>query len=149
MFRTTKKFIRCLALSVAVANVHSYEYVVNGESEEAYEIISKYKFPSILDMDRQNEFKKRYPNCDIIETFSTKQSESQFIKRAINAVNQDAQIFAVTKSLYQLIAYTYMSNISIKNFFAKYGKNWIFQYRICIFIYVWVFIQPGMCVLAF
>ncbi len=89
------------------------EYIVSNYDDnnkpQICDIVSKYRFPSILSPFIQKEFENKYPNLDLMETFKTKESEHQFIQNAVQKIDPKAKVYTITKSLYQFIVYNYFA----------------------------------------
>ena len=76
--------------------------------DKVYEIISKFRFPSILNKNLQEEFKKKFPKRDLLDTFQTAESELEFLNEEIKKIEPEAEVFSITKSLYEMIAGYYV-----------------------------------------
>ena len=100
---------------IITGTTNASEYIIKDyhkdNKEKIYEIVSKYRFPSILNPSIQQEFATKYPKLDLIQTFETKDTEYKFIQNEIKNINKQAQVYAIPKSLYQLIVYDYFATI--------------------------------------
>ena len=118
MLEKFSKLTLCVTSTIALTSVYSNEYIIdnysNDNKEQLYSIVSKFRFPSILSKFMQEEFRVKYPDYDLIDTFRTKETEYEFLKSEINGIDEDAKITAVPKSLYQFMTYDYFdSTISV------------------------------------
>ena len=99
----------CLITTLTITNTYSSEYIIKNASDEnkeqIYEIVSKFRFPSILSKFTQEEFRTKYKNYNLVETFKTKEAEYNFLKTEINNIDKNAEVFAIPKSLYQFMVY--------------------------------------------
>ena len=114
MLQKFNKLALCLTSAMTITAAYSNEYIVTNASEEnkeqIYDIVSKFRFPSILSQFTQNEFKQKYQNHNLIDTFKTKEAEYNFLKTEINNIDKNAEVFAIPKSLYQFIVYDYFAD---------------------------------------
>ena len=126
MLKKHTQIALCLTTTLTITNTYSNEYIINNASEEnkeqIYDIVSKFRFPSILSKFTQAEFKQKYPNHDLIKTFKTKEAEYNFLKTEINNIDKNAEVFAIPKSLYQFIVYDYFADtIMVPKDYPKNG----------------------------
>ena len=116
----------CLTTTLTITNTYSSEYIIKNASDEnkeqIYEIVSKFRFPSILSKFTQAEFKQKYPNHDLVETFVTEAAEYDFKKQEINKIDKNARLWNIPKSLYQLIVYDYFATLIKEPFGQTYEK---------------------------
>lgn len=100
---------------ISTSAINASEYIVSNYTEnhkdKIYEIVSKYRFPSILSPFTQKEFQKKYPNLELIETFKTKESGHRFIQNATYNITKDTNtvVYSIPKSLYQFMVYDYFA----------------------------------------
>ncbi len=109
------KFFVYIASALILADVtQASEYIVDGYTDstkkQIYEVVTKYRFPSILSQFTQAEFNQRYPNLNLIKTFKTKETEYEFIKNEVNKIDANTSIYAIPKSLYQFVVYDCFAN---------------------------------------
>lgn len=113
MLQKFNKLAMCLISAITITSAYPSEYIVIGASEEnkekIYDIVSKFRFPSILSPFIQKEFRDRYQNYNLIETFKTKEAEYKFLQTAIREIDNKAEVNAITKSEYQFTAYDYFA----------------------------------------
>ena len=111
MLQKFNKLAMCLVSAITITSAYPSEYIVIGASEKnkekIYDIVSKFRFPSILSPFIQKEFGERYQNYNLIETFKTKEAEYKFLQTAIREIDNKAEVNAITKSEYQFTAYDY------------------------------------------
>ena len=105
--------------AITVTNTYSSECIIKNASDEnkeqIYEIVSKFRFPSILSKFTQEEFRTKYKNYDLVETFVTEAAEYDFKKQEINKIDKNARLWNIPKSLYQLIVYDYFATLIMIN----------------------------------
>ena len=111
--KRSKSFTK-ITLALIITNAtYASEYIVSNYNdnnrEQIYEVVSKYRFPSILSKFIQKEFKEKYPKLDLEKTFGTKEAEYNFILDAVKNIDSKAKVFAIPKSLYQFMVYDYFA----------------------------------------
>ena len=105
--------------SVQASDTYVLKNVPSGDEDKQriYEVLSKYTFPNILNPTNQQKFKDKYKSKAIIDTYKTKSTEFAFVTQALKDIAPSIEIIPMTKSLYELIAYTYLvenNKLSIK-----------------------------------
>lgn len=128
-------FTKSLAIVASVVLINTYalnasEYIVGNCKEDnkakIYEIVSKYRFPSILSSYIKDEFRIKYPDLDLTSTFGTKENEYKFLQNEVKNIDKNTEVYAIPKSLYQFITYDYFAetilepeNPTAKTLFSK------------------------------
>ena len=111
-----KKAMLLLASGLTITNFSveaSETYVLQGVpnddqiKNDVFTFLSKNTFPSILNPNNQKDFINTYKDRTIQDTYRTKEAERQFIKNEISKIVPSATVIPITKSLYELIAYTF------------------------------------------
>ena len=118
MKSSIKKLVISLASALVFANfsvkasdTYVFRNVPLNKQGAVYEFYSKYSFPGILNKENQDEFKKNYAGGgNSTKVFETKKGEFDFISKEIKNIKECEKVetIPVTKSLYELIAYTCM-----------------------------------------
>ena len=101
-----KLFAFCGLFAILSQNLNAnWEYVIDipkvlspDFQEEAYKIVSRYRFPTILNPEIQAEL----PQTDLDDIVA---DEPRYISRRLKAINDGIEVHPIPKSLYQLLAF--------------------------------------------
>ena len=98
-------------------HVQAYEYIVESADQiddkiksRIYDIVTNFRFPSILDKEIQAKIKSMYPSLDMEKTFGIKEEEYKFIQSEVHKIASNIKVTAIPKSLWQFIAYDYFAS---------------------------------------
>ena len=106
-------FLCTPTISILVTNAAANnEYIICSapisKRTTIYDIVTRYRVPTILSKFVQNDFKESYKKLDIDNTFASKENEFQFLYTEMKKINKDIELLAIPKSLYQFIIYDYL-----------------------------------------
>ncbi len=98
-------------------HVQAYEYIVESADQiddkiksRIYDIVTNFRFPSILDKEIQAKVKTMYPSLNMEKTFGTKEEEYKFLQSEVQRLASRIKVTAIPKSLWQFIAYDYFAS---------------------------------------
>ncbi len=112
------------------------EYLVvnyqDSQKAKIYDLLTKYRFPSILNKANRDEFRIRYTKLNLQDTFRSKETERKFIKNEINKIAPGTQVLTIPKTLYQFGTYDYLVNLKRPDKYEEYfspedhlrNENW-------------------------
>ena len=118
-------FLCSTTMSILVENAEANnEYIICSapisKRTTIYDIVTRYRVPTILSKFVQNDFKESYKHLDVDNTFASKENEFQFLYKEMKKINKDIELLAIPKSLYQFIIYDYLVNNVRPYKFMKY-----------------------------